>query len=96
MDKSLYKSKKEVNEFLFAIKNTDKSNFIVLTRRDELKNPHQFLLKLDYDVDDLINEIKSLTYKDYLNCQIDSKNKFLFMYSFIKEIKTILCILNFQ
>ena len=73
--------------FYLQLKTQINPFFIVIARHDEFKNPHQFLLKLDYDVDDLIEEIKSLTYKDYLKCQIDSKNKFLFMYSFIKKIK---------
>ena len=35
----------------------------------------------------MIYEIKMLNYYDYLRCQIDSKNEFLLMYSFIKVIK---------
>ncbi len=37
----------------------------------------------------MIEEIKQLTISDFLRCQIDSKNKFGFMYSFIKKIYNI-------
>ena len=43
--------------------------------------------KLEYNVDDMIDEIKKLSYKDYIRCQIDKENSFLFMYCFIKKIK---------
>lgn len=46
--------------------------------------------KIEYDVEDMIKEIKQLTYKDYLRCQIDSKYDYLFMFCFLKKIKNFL------
>lgn len=44
-------------------------------------------MKLDFDVDDMIEEIRKLEVQDYLRCQIDSKNHYFLMFSFIKKIK---------
>lgn len=87
MESEVKKNIKDVNKFLKEIKEIDNKFFIILSRKIECeKNPFDFLGKLEYDINDLINEVKNLTYKDYLRCQIDTKNKFKFMYSFIKMI----------
>lgn len=87
MDNVVLKKKKEVEEFLNEIKKIDNKRFRFLPRLDNNKNPFAFISKIDYDLDDVIEEVKSLTSQDFLRCQIDTKNKFLLMYSFIKVIK---------
>lgn len=85
------KTKKEIIEFLDNVKNIDNNNFRLIERNVEKdKHPYKLLNILEYDFTDLIIFIKSLTYQDYLRCQIDSKNSFLFMYCFIKTIQDII------
>lgn len=82
------KNKKEIKSFLDHINAVDNNDFRIINRKVEKeKNPWDFLNKLEYNVDDMINEIKKLSYQDYLRCQIDTENNFLFMYCFIKIIK---------
>ena len=88
MNMEVIKTKTQINDFLSSIKSADSNNFIIINRNIEKpKNPFTFIHKLEYDIIDMINEIKNLTYKDYLRCQIDSKNDFFLMYCFIKVIK---------
>ena len=90
MDNVIKSSKKEVNNFLLEINLIKNDDFIILSRKQEPhKDPNKLLGILEYDIDDMINEIKNLTVKDFLRCQIDSKNKFSFMYIFIKKIYNI-------
>lgn len=88
MNKIVKKSKKEVKDFLDNIRQIDKDSFHFIRRNNEPhKDPYLFMSKLEYDVDDVIEIIYNLTCDDYLRCEIDGKNKFLFMYHFIKTIK---------
>ena len=90
MDNVVKSSKKEVIDFLSEINSINADDFIILPRTKEShKDPHVLLGKLEYDIYDMIEEIKHLTISDFLRCQIDSKNKFGFMYSFIKKIYNI-------
>ena len=90
MDNVVKSSRKEVNAFLNEIKTVNVDDFIILPRKQEPhKDPNILLSKLEYDFYDMIEEIKNLTVKDFLRCQIDSKNKFGFMYVFIKKIYNI-------
>lgn len=82
------KNKSQIKFFINQLKKIDDSRFRIINRNIEKeKDPYKFLSKLEYDIDDMIYEIKMLNYYDYLRCQIDSKNEFLLMYSFIKVIK---------
>lgn len=81
------KTKNDIIHFLNEVKEVTNSNFIFLQRNELNKDPNYFIGKIEYDLIDVIEEIKKLTYKDYLKCQIDSINGFLFMYVFIKTIK---------
>lgn len=88
MEKEVIKTKKQVKEFLDEIKKVDMSQFHIIQRfKEPEKDPYRFMLKLEYDLGDTIEEIYNLTYEDYLRCQIDDKNNFGFMYNFIKVIK---------
>lgn len=87
MDNSVFKKSKEINELLEKIRNIDNNHFRFFYRKDELKNPYNFFHELEYDLTDAINEVKKLTVKDYLRCLIDSENRFMFMYCFVKKIK---------
>lgn len=88
MDKIVRIKKHEVTSFINEINKINRKNFIVLRRYNESdKDPYVLLKKLDYDISDLIDEINNLKVEDFLECQLDSKNKFLFMYTFIKMIK---------
>lgn len=83
--------KKEVEEFLREVKNTKNEDFLFLNRfKEKEKDPYILLGKLGLNKNDLIEEIKKLEVNDFLRCQIDSKNKFLFMYNFIKIIDGII------
>lgn len=90
MDKIVQVKRKEVYEFLKSIKVIENKNFHIIKRLNDEKNPDILLGKLGIDYNDLINEIKKLTIADFLRCQLDSKNKFLFMYIFLKNIQNIL------
>ena len=91
MDNIVYISKNEVNQFLKEVKKIKRENIRVIKRIKEMdKDPNVLLEKLEYDVNDMIEEIKKLTIQDFIRCQIDSKNKFMFMYSLIKNIKEII------
>jgi hypothetical protein len=82
------KNKTEIKSFLEEVKKVNNRDFRIIRRKIEKeKNPWDFMNKLEYNVDDMINEIKKLSYQDYLRCQIDTENIFIFMYCFIKIIK---------
>lgn len=91
MDSNVKVTKKEVLEFLNKIKVMTDDKFHIIKRlKEPHKDPFIILNKMGYDVSDLIDEVKKLTVEDYLRCQIDSKNKFQFMYCFIKMIQKYL------
>lgn len=86
MKKDVNKNKKDVREFLSRVKNIDEESIILLNRSNN-KGPDNFLVHIGYDYKDLINEVRNLKTCDYLRCQIDTKNEFYLMYSFLKIIK---------
>ena len=86
------KNKAEIKSFLEEVKKVNNRDFRIIRRKIEKeKNPWDFMNRLEYNVDDMINEIKKLSYQDYLRCQIDTENIFIFMYCFIKIIKGVYC-----
>lgn len=71
------KNKSQIKFFINQLKKIDDSRFRIINRNIEKeKDLYKFLSKLEYDIDDMIYEIKMLNYYDYLRCQIDSKMNF--------------------
>ena len=84
------KNKTEIKCFLEEVKKVNNRDFRIIRRKIEKeKNPWDFMNKLEYNVDDMINEIKNLSYQDYLRCQIDTKKYFYIYVLFYKNNKRV-------
>ncbi len=87
MDNRIKLSKDSVIKILKIIKNKDKNCFRLIPRDLDInKNPRLFMINLGIDMSDLIYYIKDLKYEDYLECILDSKNKYVYLYVFKKQV----------
>lgn len=90
MNNRIEVSDNEIINILDIIKNKDKKRFIIEPRDfDNDKNPKEFMIELGIDYNDVINIIKSLTIDNYVECILDSKRNFKYLYVFKDDIEDI-------
>lgn len=87
MDNRIKISKEELQNVLNEIKAKNKKYFRFLSRDiDTEKNPMDYMIEIGIDYDDAVREIKDLTADNYIECILDTKNKFKYLYIFKKII----------
>lgn len=78
-------NKTQQKELILKLRNTE--NICFISRDDSTgKNPYSFFLELGIDYSDAVNIVKNLSLTEYQYTQLDSKNKYTYMYVFNKII----------
>ena len=81
MDNRVKLSSSSINQILEIVKSKDNDHFIFIDRDIESgKNPRCFMIELGIDEDDVINIIKNLTKDNFIECMLDKKNEYVFLY----------------
>lgn len=92
MDNRIKLSKNDINELLDIIKSKNNKSIIFIPRDyDTSKNPREFMVKLGIDYNDAIECIKDLTIDNYIECILDTKKDYKYLYvfkTFISDTKT--------
>ena len=87
MDNKINLPKSEIKNILSIIKTKNKKFFRFYSRDiDTLKDPKVYMVELGIDYDDAIEYIKSLTIDDYVECILDKKHNYKYLYVLKKII----------
>lgn len=88
MDNRIKLSNKEINNILDKVKSKNKKHFIFIPRDyDTQKNPREYMAELGIDYNDAIQIIKKLSINNFVECILDKKNNYIYLYVFKDYIK---------
>ena len=87
MDNRINLTNSEIKNILSIIRDKDNKYFRFYSRDVEtLKNPRDYMVELGINFNDAINYIKNLNIDDFVECILDKKNNYKYLYVLKKMI----------